>query len=117
MSSNPEPDEPFERTLGRLEAVTAALESPDTGLDEAIALFEQGTELARLCRQRLAAAEQKVERLRASLAEPEADDAEAMDTDNVEDPNGEDALEPESDERRAPSGDQGGSPPPTPTLF
>ncbi len=71
MSSNdaPEPEsESFEQSLVRLERITAKLEDPGTGLEDAIALYESGTELARLCMERLRSAEQRVEKLTEALA-------------------------------------------------
>jgi exodeoxyribonuclease VII small subunit len=45
------------------------LENPETGLEDAIDLFEKGTELAKECLSRLDQAEQRVERLRRTLDE------------------------------------------------
>ncbi|MFT4605877.1 MAG: exodeoxyribonuclease VII small subunit [Rhodothermales bacterium] len=69
MSSNDAPEtESFEQSLVRLERITAHLEDPGTGLEDAIVLYENGTELARLCMQRLRNAEQRVEKLTEALA-------------------------------------------------
>ena len=90
MSSHP-PEEPqsFEETLARLEEVTAALEDPETGLQEAIVLFEEGTRLALACKKKLEAAEQRVEKLKVSLAEGSEPEAEA-------EPSGDDDSEPQT---------------------
>jgi exodeoxyribonuclease VII small subunit len=69
MSSNDAPEaESFEQSLIRLERITAQLEDPGTGLEDAIVLYETGTELARLCMERLRSAEQRVEKLTEALA-------------------------------------------------
>jgi exodeoxyribonuclease VII small subunit len=54
----------FEEEIGRLEAIAQRLEHPDTPLEEAVALYEEGVRLARLCADRLEAAELKVSELR-----------------------------------------------------
>lgn len=53
----------FEQAMERLEAVTAKLERGDTGLEEAMALFEEGTKLSRQCSAMLDKAEQKIIKL------------------------------------------------------
>ncbi len=50
----------FEEMLGELKDVVKKMEDPDTGLDESIALYEQGAALIRECEQKLAEAELKV---------------------------------------------------------
>lgn len=70
--SSKEPESPsFESSLSQLEELTARLENPETGLEDAIDLFEKGTVLAKECLSRLNQAEQRVERLRRTLDEPE----------------------------------------------
>jgi exodeoxyribonuclease VII small subunit len=63
----------FEEARAELERVVVALEDGKTTLDEAIALWERGEELYRLCRQRLDDAEQRIATLSATLeqAKPE----------------------------------------------
>jgi exodeoxyribonuclease VII small subunit len=56
-------EERFEDQLARLEQVVARLEDEDVGLEEAVELFERGMVLARRCRARLEAVEQRVARL------------------------------------------------------
>lgn len=53
----------FESDLERLEEIVASLEEGDLALDKALARFEEGVRLARACRERLAAAEGKIETL------------------------------------------------------
>ncbi len=53
----------FEDQLERLEAIVAQLEDDAVGLEQALDLFEQGMALAKSCRTRLEAVEQRVSRL------------------------------------------------------
>lgn len=53
----------FEQAFQELEKVVQRLESGDLPLEQALALFEQGVALARLCENRLDEAEQKVSQL------------------------------------------------------
>lgn len=56
------PTEPtFEEALSELEVVVRALESGELTLDQAIDHFQTGMRLVQVCRERLHAAEQKVE--------------------------------------------------------
>ncbi|HWP34249.1 MAG TPA: exodeoxyribonuclease VII small subunit [Thermodesulfobacteriota bacterium] len=55
--------QPFEATLKALEAIVARLESGALDLEEALAAFERGVQLARACEARLAQAERRVELL------------------------------------------------------
>jgi len=53
----------FEEALKRLRAIVERLESGDLSLDESLALFEEGTRLARSSQAHLDAAEKRVEEL------------------------------------------------------
>ena len=53
----------FEQALERLETIVRAMESGDLPLEKAISDFQEGLELARVCRQKLDQAEQKIEML------------------------------------------------------
>ena len=53
----------FEDQLARLEEIVDRLEDESVGLEEALGLFENGMELARSCRSRLAEVEQRVTQL------------------------------------------------------
>jgi exodeoxyribonuclease VII small subunit len=55
----------FEEALRRLDEVVARLEGGDVGLEEAVALFEQGQAYLAACRERLAAAQRRIEELTA----------------------------------------------------
>jgi exodeoxyribonuclease VII small subunit len=50
----------FEEALARLEEIVRTLEKGDAPLDGALAIFEEGTYLARICAETLDKAEQKV---------------------------------------------------------
>lgn len=54
----------FEQSIARLEAIVKSLEKGDAPLDQSLALFEEGTELIRICGRMLDDAEQKVVKLR-----------------------------------------------------
>lgn len=51
----------FESSLAELEEIVAKLEGGDMQLEESLALFERGINLARDCRDRLTKAERKIE--------------------------------------------------------
>jgi exodeoxyribonuclease VII small subunit len=53
----------FEEALAKLEETVHRLEEGNLPLDEAVALFEEGTRLAALCNQQLDGAELKVKQL------------------------------------------------------
>jgi exodeoxyribonuclease VII small subunit len=53
----------FEDAQRELESIVQRLEAGQVPLDDAIALWERGEELYRLCRSRLDAAEGKIEEL------------------------------------------------------
>lgn len=65
MSASGEPPVTFEEALRRLDEVVARLESGEVGLEEAVALFEQGQGLLATCRERLGAAQRRIEELTA----------------------------------------------------
>ncbi len=70
-------DQPFEASLAQLDEIVATLEDGRLPLDDALALFERGVQLARRCQAQLDNAELRVERLRAAggLADLSAADA------------------------------------------
>ena len=53
----------FEAAMERLESVVEKLEMGEVPLEEAIALFQEGMELSRVCNQKLTDVEQKIEML------------------------------------------------------
>ena len=64
----------FEEARRELERIVAQLESGQAGLEEAVALWERGEELYRICVAKLDAAEGKIEELgrRAEAVRPDA---------------------------------------------
>lgn len=67
-------DVTFEQAEAELRMIVERLESGDVAIDEAIALWERGEALYVICRERLDAAEGKVEELteRVQAAKPSA---------------------------------------------
>lgn len=53
----------FEKALAELEAIVAKMEAGEQTLEEALASFQRGVELTRVCQQGLKEAEQRVEQL------------------------------------------------------
>jgi exodeoxyribonuclease VII small subunit len=62
---------PFEQARAELERIVAQLERGETGLEEAIALWERGEELYSRCVAKLDAAQARIEELGRELAERE----------------------------------------------
>lgn len=54
-------EEPFEKSLERLETIVRALEKGEVPLEESLALFEEGVRIARVCSRRLDDVEGKIE--------------------------------------------------------
>ena len=59
----PKSNPPFEEALKKLEAIVEAMESGDLPLETLLARYEEGTKFARLCQDRLAEAELKIQQL------------------------------------------------------
>lgn len=59
---------PFEEALKKLEAVVEAMESQELPLETLLAKYEEGTQLARLCQEKLADAEVKIQQLEKNAA-------------------------------------------------
>ena len=64
----------FEQTRTELEQVVRRLEDGNTSLDEALALWERGEELYRICAAKLDSAEERVARLAEALQTVRPDD-------------------------------------------
>lgn len=64
-SAEPKPPEElsFEQALEELDSLVRKMESGELGLDESIAAYRRGAELARYCQGRLGAAEQEIRKL------------------------------------------------------
>lgn len=63
----------FEDAFAELEATVHKLEEGNLPLAEALALYERGVELARLCSRQLEAAELRVEQLSLSASDEDAE--------------------------------------------
>ena len=59
----------FEEALERLDDIVQTLQRGGLTLEEAVALFEEGMGMARICSQRLDAAELRISRLQADADE------------------------------------------------
>jgi exodeoxyribonuclease VII small subunit len=60
----------FEQALDELDALVRRMESGELSLDESIAAYRRGAELARYCQNRLANAELEIKRLEGDLLKP-----------------------------------------------
>lgn len=54
---------PFEEALKKLETIVDAMESGDLPLESLLAKYEEGTKLAKICQEKLAEAELKIQQL------------------------------------------------------
>ena len=59
---------PFEEALKKLEAIVETMESDDLTLEVLLAKYEEGTRLAKVCQDKLAAAELKIQQLEKNTA-------------------------------------------------
>ena len=59
---------PFEEALKRLEGVVEAMESGDLPLETLLARYEEGARLVKLCQEKLAEAEVKIQQLEKNAA-------------------------------------------------
>lgn len=59
---------PFEEALQKLETVVEAMESGDLPLENLIARYEEGVKLAKVCQDKLAEAELKIQQLEKTAA-------------------------------------------------
>ncbi len=59
---------PFEAALEKLENIVEAMESGDLPLESLIARYEEGVKLARVCQEKLAEAELKIQQLEKTAA-------------------------------------------------
>jgi exodeoxyribonuclease VII small subunit len=93
VSAEPDRPEPtFEQARGELERIVAQLEGGEAGLEEAIALWERGEALYRLCLAKLDAAQGRVEQLGRELSqvapEPGAEPGEPAEPGSPDGPKG-----------------------------
>lgn len=63
MSAKPKPpaEQNFETAMDRLEAIVEQMESGKLPLEDLIVRYEEGMNLVKVCQERLASAEQKIE--------------------------------------------------------
>lgn len=66
----------FETALARLEALVAQMENGSLPLDQSLAAYQKGVDLARICQRLLDSAEQQVKVLQGNLLKP-LDEADA----------------------------------------
>ncbi|MDT9545811.1 MAG: exodeoxyribonuclease VII small subunit [Chlorobium sp.] len=56
----------IETLISRLEEITLTMETPETGLEGSIALYEEGLSIAEQCKKRLQEAKKKIEVINSS---------------------------------------------------
>ena len=66
--NNPAKTPPFEEALKKLEGLVEAMESDDLPLEMLLAKYEEGSKLAKICREKLAEAELKIQQLEKNAA-------------------------------------------------
>jgi exodeoxyribonuclease VII small subunit len=59
---------PFEEALKKLEGIVGAMESDDLPLEMLLSKYEEGTKLVKICQEKLAEAELKIQQLEKSAA-------------------------------------------------
>lgn len=71
-------EQPFEAQLEELDGIVTALEDGRLPLEEALALYERGMRLAKVCQDRLDTAELRIQRLRVVTPDGAADEQFAL---------------------------------------
>jgi exodeoxyribonuclease VII small subunit len=66
--NNPAKNPPFEEALKKLECLVEAMESDDLPLETLLAKYEEGAKLAKVCQEKLAEAELKIQQLEKNAA-------------------------------------------------
>jgi exodeoxyribonuclease VII small subunit len=66
--NNPAKEPPFEAALQQLELVVEAMEADDLPLETLLAKYEEGAKLVRICQEKLAEAELKIQQLEKNAA-------------------------------------------------
>ena len=59
---------PFEEALAKLEGIVEAMEADDLPLETLLAKYEEGAKLVKVCQEKLAEAELKIQQLEKSAA-------------------------------------------------
>jgi exodeoxyribonuclease VII small subunit len=66
--NNPAKNPPFEEALKKLEGIVEAMEADDLPLETLLAKYEEGTRLVKICQEKLAEAELKIQQLEKNAA-------------------------------------------------
>ena len=66
MNENRSNEINFESSIKRLDEISASLEHENVSLEDALALYEEGVKLVRVCNAQLEAAERKIKLLKMS---------------------------------------------------
>ena len=66
--NSPAKNPPFEEALKKLEGLVAAMESDDLPLETLLSKYEEGTKLVKICQEKLAEAELKIQQLEKNAA-------------------------------------------------
>ena len=66
--NNPAKNLPFEDALKKLEGIVEAMESDDLPLETLLAKYEEGAKLVKICQEKLAEAELKIQQLEKTAA-------------------------------------------------
>jgi exodeoxyribonuclease VII small subunit len=61
QARKPPPEANFEQAMKRLEAIVEQMESGELSLEDLIVRYEEGMKLVKVCQERLASAEQRIE--------------------------------------------------------
>jgi exodeoxyribonuclease VII small subunit len=102
-SKSKQPDAPlkFEGAMDRLEAIVEQMESGKLTLEDLIVRYEEGMSLVKVCQERLASAEQKIEIIaRNSAGKAVVKDFEPAADAKVDNPAGSDQLREQTNEVR-----------------
>ena len=68
QTKKPAPEANFEQAMKRLEAIVEQMESGELSLEDLIVRYEEGMKLVKVCQERLASAEQRIEVITRSSA-------------------------------------------------
>lgn len=66
--ASPKPTLPFEEALQKLESIVEGMESGDLPLESLLAKYEEGVKLAKICQDKLAEAELRIQQLEKTAA-------------------------------------------------
>ena len=66
--ASPKPTVPFEEAFEKLESIVVGMESGDLPLESLLAKYEEGVKLAKICQDKLAEAELRIQQLEKTAA-------------------------------------------------